>query len=403
MGGWLMQTRTRASAHRNRIGTPGLLAGVLSLVVAPVALAAQQGGGQAAVPQDTELETRRGVHEVRRGDTLWDLAGTYLANPFLWPRIFEINTHVIEDPHWIYPGEILTLPDAVSVARVPSGQGQETDAERAPARPQPLDASGRTGVSGFGGRSVFDESPDYGSRLGDLDIETYGAPALVSESDFLRAPVLVDRMAIPYTGRTARKIESNLLDLRMTPRIRLHDRVVIALDALEVLPGDELRAFRWDQQVDGKRVALSMALLEVTEATADSARARVTRLFGDYEVGDPVTLAEPFEVPATLSQALDDDGITANLVAFEVKQPVLGEGDMVFLDVGLEAGVSIGDEFALFELGEMAATARWEDRLATVRIVRVRDETATGRVIDLRDTSPRPGSPARRVRRAVGG
>lgn len=398
MGGLVEQTRTRASGRGVRSRTPVWLAGVFSLVVAPVALAAQQGA-----QQEEPLETRRGVHEVERGDTLWDLAGTYLSNPFLWPRIFEINTHVIEDPHWIYPGEILSLPDAVAVARRPGDQGVPTGEPEA-WQPSPgAMTAGQDGVSGFGGRSVFDDSPDFGSRLGDLDIDTYGEPALVSESDFLRAPILVEMEAIPYTGRTARKLESNLLDVRMPAGIQMYDRVVISLDALDVIPGDLVRAFRWDHSVDGRRVARSMALLEVSEATADSARARVIRLYGNYSVGDPVTLAEVFDIPATLSHAREEDGLTARLVAFEVPQPVLGEGDMVFLDAGLDAGVAIGDEFALFEPTEVAATARWEDRLATIRIVRVEDGTATGRVIDLRDTSPTPGSPARRVLRAVGG
>lgn len=399
MGGLVEQTRTRASGCGVRIRTPMWLAGVFSLVVAPLALAAQQGAGQEA--QEEPLETRRGVHEVRRGDTLWDLAGTYLSNPFLWPRIFEINTHVIEDPHWIYPGEILSLPDAVAVAGRPGDAGAADAPEVG--RPSQEMMAGQGGVSGFGGRSVFDESPDFGSRLGDLDIDAYGEPALVSESDFLRAPILVEEEEIPYTGRTARKLESNLLGLRLPAGIQMYDDVVISLDALDVLPGDRLRAFRWLHSVEGKRVAASMALLEVTEATGDSARARVVRLYGDYAVGDLVTLAEFHDVSETLSQAVEEQGITARLVAFEVPQPVLGEGDMVFLDAGRQAGVGIGDEFALFDPGETAETARWEDRLATIRIVRVEDGSATGRVIDLRDTSPVPGSPARRVRRAVGG
>jgi len=397
MGGLVEQTRTRAGGRGVRNRTSMWLAGVFSLVVAPLALAAQQGGGQEA--QEEPLETRRGVHEVRRGDTLWDLAGTYLANPFLWPRIFEINTHVVEDPHWIYPGEILTLPDAVAVAGRAGAEGEPEGWQPSQGAMEP----GQGAVSGFGGRSIFDESPDFGSRLGDLDIDAYGEPTLVSESDFLRAPILVEEEAIPYTGRTARKLESNLLQVRMPAGIQMYDRVTIALDALDVIPGDRLRAFRWEHSVDGKRVARSMALLEVTEATDDSARARVVGLYADYSVGDPVTLADVFDVPTTLSQAVEEDGLTARLVTFEVPQPILGEGDMVFLDAGRQAGVGIGDEFALFEPSETAETARWEDRLATIRIVRVEDGTATGRVIDLRDTSPVPGSPARRVRRAVGG
>ena len=49
------------------------------------------------------------THVIVKGDTLWDLAGKYLDNPYLWPQIWEANRY-ITDPHWIYPGDVLVIP-----------------------------------------------------------------------------------------------------------------------------------------------------------------------------------------------------------------------------------------------------------------------------------------------------
>jgi hypothetical protein len=70
---------------------------------------------------------------IKRGDTLWDLAGRFLANPFLWPQIWDQNRY-ITDAHWIYPGDPLIIPrigvvtDRAGQEGAGAGAGAETGA-----------------------------------------------------------------------------------------------------------------------------------------------------------------------------------------------------------------------------------------------------------------------------------
>lgn len=62
---------------------------------------------QEATPYgETDQETY--IHVVVKGDTLWDICEDLYANPWVWPKVWQMNPH-ITNPHWIYPGTELRV------------------------------------------------------------------------------------------------------------------------------------------------------------------------------------------------------------------------------------------------------------------------------------------------------
>ena len=47
-------------------------------------------------------------YEVEDGDTLWLISQEFFNDPWLWPNLWALNPH-ITNPHWIYPGDIVRL------------------------------------------------------------------------------------------------------------------------------------------------------------------------------------------------------------------------------------------------------------------------------------------------------
>jgi hypothetical protein len=58
---------------------------------------------------------------VKTGDTLWDISKVFLRDPWYWPEIWYVNPQV-QNPHLIYPGDVLKLVYIDGQPRVTLGE-----------------------------------------------------------------------------------------------------------------------------------------------------------------------------------------------------------------------------------------------------------------------------------------
>lgn len=92
-----MSLRKKSLNHRLRITAAALFA---TLVLGSLNAFSQ---GDSLLADDHPDE-----YVVQVGDTLWDIAGKFLNDPWFWPEIWYINPEIV-NPHLIYPGDVLGL------------------------------------------------------------------------------------------------------------------------------------------------------------------------------------------------------------------------------------------------------------------------------------------------------
>jgi hypothetical protein len=121
-----------AAAPTEEAAAPTEESAPASAVPAPVVT-----GDVVALEDGARGESTPDTYTIRPGDTLWDLSGRYLNNPWYWPKIWSYNPD-IENPHWIYPGNLLRFfpgADEAPTRVEPAGAELVAEAEEpAPAR-----------------------------------------------------------------------------------------------------------------------------------------------------------------------------------------------------------------------------------------------------------------------------
>ncbi|HUO51071.1 MAG TPA: LysM peptidoglycan-binding domain-containing protein [Gemmatimonadaceae bacterium] len=378
---------------RSTLRRPFASARALALVGALGVLLAAPARAQEPAPMPA-------THTVKRGDTLWDIAKMYLNDPFLWPEIYRLNSDVVEDPHWIYPGEVLKLPGAgpSPTTQVVSEDQVEKNAPEQPVTEQAPAVVGTTVFSVANKRRVLSASRFGGTA------NTYLHTA-VRPDEFYGAPWL-DRASGPAAYGEIVRTANMPGEVRgvMRDKFTTDDYVFFTVPkGVVAAKGDMYLVYRTGEDFgNGTQVMFPTGLLRVVEVNGnDAVLGQLTRFYTTVRLGQRVIPLEKFSMDPNARPAPLLLGTEGKIVWIPDNITVASKEDYLMLDVGLKDGVKIGDQFTIYKPRTKLQTETGitteipEVSIGVVQVVKVTDYGATALVVDVRYPNIIPGSYAR--------
>jgi hypothetical protein len=366
-------------------------------LLGPAALAGQE---PAARPADAR------THTVRPGDTLWDLAGSYLGDPFLWPEIYRINTEIVEDPHWIFPGEVLALPGAgnTTVAGAPDLRGGAVPGGGAE-RGAPRQGGDQTDGSRYP-RTVFSESVARSAgvtmRQG---VTGRNARAEVRSGEYVSVPFgdrpggprgrgqLLARASIPGTSMSVR-----------AERVQVGDEVYVQI-AGSTLPlvGDRYVTFRMDEDLEnGGQVVVPTGVVRIERTTpGEAATALVVEAFDDMKLEQHLYPFDTLAMPLDARPTAVERGARTHVTWVENDTKLATIQHRLLLAPMRSLNVRPGDQFALVRerLRTESGAVLPEREIAIVQVLKVTRYGISTIIIDQTEPKIEVGTPAKLVAR----
>jgi LysM repeat protein len=363
----------------------------------------QLSSGSGSMPQAPVA--RPATHVIVRGETLWALAQQFLGDPLLWPEIYRLNTNVVEDPHWIYPGEELRIsaegadqptsaqitPQSLTVT--PQG---DTVRQDQPAAQQDAPATPMAG-------SIFAQQPvARGTPPARIVAAAAHAYRAVRDGEYYSAGFLTENQPLP-AGRIVGNAETEMRgDVRTRQTALLYEKVLVAPPPGEALaPGDLLLAFRRSDEVEHwGQMIVPTGLLQVKDSAGNRMVATVIRMYGSVADGQELLHIQPYvSVNAQRAQPVTD-GVTGHVIRLREAHEVAQRQAVLFIDRGANDGVKLGDVFAIFAMRpDVDRSGMVEQDQARAIVVNTRASTSTVIIIELYRGDVGPGSSARLIRR----
>jgi LysM domain len=360
--------------------------------------------------------SRPETHTVRTGDTLWDLSRTYLGDPFLWPEIYRLNTNVVEDPHWIYPGEVLRLGGGAEVSSVPQTDTPPPAMSDAPDNQdaaQPENGLAEPQVGDLAAENASDNRDDIDLTplVGDHRRVAQTGPSLelalarayrpVRRTEFFSSGFLSEDLTLPFGQVLGTVTPLQIEEVSSRSSALMYGRVAVKPPAGgRYQVGDTLVAVIISREIRGHgHVIVPMGLLRVLDVSRPENLAEVIAAYAPIRDQQSVLPVEKFNDPGNVHPVPISDGVQGTVLGHRDEQPLTGPQDVIFIDRGRKDGVALGDmfEFRQSPRSRPDAATVVNEVMGTAQVVHVGDHTATVRIVSVIQPDIQVGTEARQI------
>ncbi|WP_286221294.1 LysM peptidoglycan-binding domain-containing protein [Marinobacter apostichopi] len=256
-------------------------------------------------------------YTVVKGDTLWDISGRFLNNPWYWPEIWHVNPQV-KNPHLIYPGDRLAL----------------------------VYIDGKPRVTKVASSDVVKLSPQIRSEAIDTPIPAIPLDAISSFLTDTRIVSPAELNGAPYVleGEDGRIITG------------AGDRVYARGDK----PADKVGIFRRTKEfVDpesGEFLGLearSIGAGNVTAENGDVLTLRLTKSNQEIRIGDRLLTSVNRPISTSFVPSAPDQDVDGQMIAVDGGVSQIGQFDVVTINRGERDGLEPGNVMSVLKSGNM--------------------------------------------------
>ncbi|MBI4378854.1 MAG: LysM peptidoglycan-binding domain-containing protein [Nitrospinae bacterium] len=282
------------------------------------------------------------VYIVKEGDNLWNITKKYLHDPFRWREVWDNNRFII-NPNLIYPGDNVIIPglfediESEHVSAVKAGAEVSTQEEEDETEKKPEIALSTTEE---GNEEKIPQLKEITLQPPPPEKVPLTTVKILASSGYI-IPKEKDK------GKIFNSPESKTI-------FGMGDTVYINTgkkDGIKI--GDKFTIYKPIRSIIHPITKNDMGLLieilgelEIKETLNESSTADIIESYSVIELGDKLKESEGITVPMIdLAAKIESKDIDGYIIAAKDLKETVASGDIVYIDVGRDAGISEGDRF----------------------------------------------------------